>query len=324
MMTPPDPGLTLLHFGDLHLWRIGLDADPRFKRLLGLANLLLRRGRLFPLSIARLVLRRIEHDPADYLCFSGDLTTTSLKAEFEDARRLLLPLLDKWQARFLAIPGNHDRYTVRAAGRRYYETLFAGEHARFPFEVDLDAVWTLIGIDCSVPRRFTSRGRFTREARDALAPRLAEHRRRGRRLIVMGHYPLLYPARVPVQLDHALPERMALFELLAEHRVDAYLHGHKHQRWRLKHEGVTLLNCGSAGMDHPRHRPGYLRIQLTHDGIGAVQSVSLRHRADIVREARREARAHEAAHDHAPPDTGELPAGEWVTRLLEEDGGAVH
>ena len=74
--------LTLIHFGDLHLWRYGLGGDPWPKRLLGLANLKLRRGRQFPTRIAEAVGEQLAREEADYVLFSGDLTTTALPAEF--------------------------------------------------------------------------------------------------------------------------------------------------------------------------------------------------------------------------------------------------
>ena len=266
------PLLTLIHFGDLHVWRLGLDGELYPKRFFGLANLLLRRGRSFPEGVGRAVVRQISRERADGVLFSGDLTTTSLRAEFLLGRRLLDPIVRRWGERFIAIPGNHDRYTPGAVRARLFESLFLGRRAEFPFALDLDERWTLVGFDCSVARLLSSRGRMSPEGLAPLDAILAEQERRGRRLVVMGHYPLLYPPGRRPSWEHVLPERARVREVLERRGVRVYLHGHTHFRWRLEADGMTHLNCGSAGQAgrHPEHRPGYLKIQL---GPGRVESV---------------------------------------------------
>ena len=182
--------LTLIHFGDLHVWRLGWDADFYFKRLLGLTNLIVRRGRKFPESIARAVVARLASEEADYVLFSGDLTTTSLRVEFEAGRRLLEPLRAKWGERFLTIPGNHDRYTPRATRLKLFETLFDDRHPDPVWFVGLDDAWTLVSFDVCVPRLLSSRGRIDPAELSRLRVVLESARRRGRRILVMSHYPL--------------------------------------------------------------------------------------------------------------------------------------
>ena len=269
--------LTLIQFSDLHVWRIGLDGDIYCKRLLGLANLLLRRGRAFPESVARALVDRILADQADCVCFSGDLTTSSSRAEFEAARRLLNPIMERWGDRFVAIPGNHDRYTPRAVRKRLYETLFDDRFETYPVCVDLNEIWTLVGIDCSIPRPVTARGHLDETTLERLGGLLKEVRARGRRMIVMGHYPLLYPPTFEPGWGHVLPQRRPLLDLLLKTQVSLYLHGHKHNRWRLKYKDLTLLNAGSAGMvgNRPDRRPGYLKLTLTDTGLVKAEGVSL-------------------------------------------------
>lgn len=266
--------LTLLHFGDLHLWRLGWDADFAVKRLLGLTNLIVRRGRRFPEPVARQLVARLTGEQADALLFSGDLTTTSLRGEFRAAQELLKPLLDRWGRRFIAIPGNHDRYTRRAAQSQLFETLFTQCPRELPFAVDLNERWTLAGFDCSAARSFTSRGHLAPAGLARLDELLREQRRRGRQLIAMGHYPLAYPGWVNPRWQHVLPERAAVLETLRLHDARLYLHGHVHSRWRLEADGLTHLNCGSAGMiGRPVHRrPGYLKIILNDNGVEAVEA----------------------------------------------------
>ena len=267
-------GLTLLHFGDLHLWRLGWDFDFTIKRVLGLTNLIVQRGRRFPEGVAQSVIQRLTREEADFVLFSGDLTTTSLRREFEAGRRLLQPLLDRWNGRFIAIPGNHDRYTSRAARQQLFETLFHNGGRELPFTTNLDERWTLVGFDCSVPRHISSRGRLQPELLGRLDAILVRLQEQGRRIAVMGHYPLLYPEGIRPSWEHVLPERALLLAMLKRRGVSLYLHGHSHRRWLIQADGLTHLNCGSAGMvgSHPARQPGYLRIHLGPDGILAVQA----------------------------------------------------
>ncbi|MCL5271339.1 MAG: metallophosphoesterase [bacterium] len=267
-----DGGLTLVHFGDLHVWRWGWDGDFYIKRAFGLANLVLRRARAFPPGVAGAVAARLVTEQADYAVFSGDLSTTSLRREFEAGRELLEPLLDRWRERFIAIPGNHDRYTPRAAEGRLFERLGLPAAGENPFVTDLDGGWTLVGIDLSTPRPFSARGRFGPDLLARVGDLLSAQRARGRRLAVMGHYPLVYPACVPTAWSHGLAGRAELRQALERTGVAVYLHGHKHYRWRVDRGGVVYLNCGSAGMaGHDRaRRPGYVKLRLGPDGLVAA------------------------------------------------------
>ncbi len=273
----PKPDLSppsLIHFSDLHLWKYGLDGDLFFKRFLGLANLRLRRARRFPVEVAREVAERIAGEEADFVCFSGDLTTTALRAEFEAGRELFAPLIGRWGERFVSIPGNHDRYTPRAVRGRLYETLFDDRFEAYPFSVDLGSRWTLVGLDCALPRWLTARGHVGGDSLDRLRELLDHLWGRDRRVVVMGHYPLLYPPWIKTHWSHELTERLQLLDVLVGGGASVYLHGHKHVRWRLKYKDLSLINAGSAGMvgTGPDRLPGYVRLTLGDDGPEQVVS----------------------------------------------------
>jgi 3',5'-cyclic AMP phosphodiesterase CpdA len=270
---------TLLHFGDLHLWTLGWDRDPAFKRLLGLANVVLRRGRKFPLALAHQFVERIGREPANGILCTGDLTTTALREEFTAARQLLRPLVERWGDRFIAIPGNHDRYTHRASQARLFETMFLDPTpCELPFAVELGAHWTLVAFDCCVPRHVSSRGHVPPATLARLEELLAEHGGRGRNLLVAGHYPIHYPEHHKPSWEHVLPERDTVRRLLMQYGVKAYLHGHVHYRWHLLDGTLAHLNCGPAGMNgqSPARRPGYLKITLGPEGLERVETHWLR------------------------------------------------
>jgi 3',5'-cyclic AMP phosphodiesterase CpdA len=268
-----DSPLTLVFFGDLHAWRHGMDGDFFPKRFLGQANLALHRGGKFPAAAARRVAERLAGEKADWMLFAGDASTGALRAEFLAGRAMLEPVFERWGDRLIAIPGNHDRYTPRATRERLFESLFlkrdvggSADGPEGPFAVDLNATWTLVAIDCAVPRLLVSAGRVTAIQLADLDRLLERQRARGRRLMVLGHYPLAYPAPGMASWEHALRpvERQAMLEILRSRGVELYLHGHKHRRWLLRAGGLLHVDCGSAGMigkDEER-RPGYVKIVL--------------------------------------------------------------
>lgn len=263
---------TAIHFGDLHLWRVALEADPFPKRILGLGNLALRRARIFPRPVAARLLDRLAGETADRLLFSGDLTTTALGAEFELARDMFKSVCERWGERFVAIPGNHDVYTPKARRLRRFQSVFADAFAG-DARIILNDGWALVCVDQCVPRWVSAAGRMDEDAFARLDSALAVSD--GRRAIVMGHYPVFYPADVSIKGGHALaPQiRARLAEILERHGAAAYLHGHKHKRWRLARPGgVTYLDCGAAGMlgGAPDRSPGYLKIQFGADGVEMV------------------------------------------------------
>ncbi len=266
-----DEALELAHFGDLHLWRFGWDGELNPKLMLGLGNLWFNRASRFPAAASLAVIEKLTRESADHVIFTGDLTTAALRSEFEQARMLLEPVLERWPGRFHAIPGNHDRYTRGATRRRHFEQLFLQSDQEYPFIVRLKGRWSLIGFDCSVPRVFSSRGSMSDMAIAGLERALAAERDAGRELLVMGHYPLVYPDWLRPSWEHVLPERARLTWLMREFGVRVYLHGHKHHRWLLEAEGLLHLNCGSAGMDGlgAARRPGFVKLRLEGERISA-------------------------------------------------------
>ena len=279
MHAPTDTdSLTLIHFGDLHLWRYGMDGDPYLKRWLGLANLFLRRHRWFPPAVADALAERFINEQSDWILFCGDLTTTGLRAEFDAARRLFEPLRQRIGERLVAIPGNHDRYTPKVARNNLFERNFLAANQDYPFAVDLNDHWTLIALDLSRPRLISARG----EIDDALLARIRDlldrQRTRDRRLIVMGHYPLVDSPSGHHGWSHQLVGREKVLAELERAGVVVYLHGHVHKRCRIDHNGVTHINCGSAGRigpSNPLRRAGYTQIQLGPERLESVQAVWL-------------------------------------------------
>ena len=268
--------MRILHFGDIHVWRLNWAPDFLYpKRLLGSVNLAVRRRKRFPQHYARAVIDEVVRMDADAVIFSGDFTTMSLASEFNEAVRLFQPLVEKWGDQFFCIPGNHDRYTPASVRSRLYENALpfgAFEEGKLVRRRMLGKDLAVVGFDCSHPCMVRSNGTFTEsldaELRKTLQGEIAE----GNRVLLTGHYPFLYPDDVHPSWEHKLLQRERLAEIVREYQPVAFLHGHKHQRWLLW-EGKTLcINCGAAGMKSksPDKQAGFVTFDLDDSGVSRV------------------------------------------------------
>jgi len=269
--------MRLVLIGDIHVYRLWL-APWRMlsKRVLGQSNLLLNRRKRFDHSLLPgLVQQAIELGP-DLCLLSGDLTTTALQGEFDDAARALQPLTDRVPT--VAVPGNHDRYTYRSARTRRMDRLL--EHimpGRFPHKRELGPRWRLLALDGAVPRPHDARGRLGRAQLEAAA-QYARSLDASQGLVVLCHYPCALPGDIHEHRSHALAERDELRAVLeaCPARV-VYLHGHIHRPWH--HEpgdgsGVpfTCIDAGAPCMTSPQYPAGqgFYEIELPNDPHGAL------------------------------------------------------
>src|SRR6516164_3250553 len=161
------PGICMIrlaHFSDIHL------SSPRFewkledwfsKRLTSWLNhRFLGRARRFALAediVARLMDDLLERR-VDHLVFSGDATALGFESEIRRAADFLR--IGQFPIPGLAIPGNHDYCTRRAAASGAFERHFdpwqkgrrIGEH-RYPFAQQVGPLW-LIGVNAATGNRW--------------------------------------------------------------------------------------------------------------------------------------------------------------------------
>ena len=184
--------MRIIQLSDVHVWRYSYNPFHLFnKRVLGTASLLAGRARSFRLERLESVVARVKGLAADHILITGDLTTTALKAEFQDAREALADLLAD-PSRTTVIPGNHDRYTDGSVRFRQFEAFF-GEFApsekfpwlRYPRSRDRDP--RLLD-----PTRahISARGYLPPDSTAMARDLLAGQSPRPRRLIVACHYPV--------------------------------------------------------------------------------------------------------------------------------------
>jgi predicted phosphodiesterase len=265
----------IVHLSDIHIWRY--TSNPLHligKRAIGVAELLGGRARKFRLErLGAVIDRVIDLDP-DHLLITGDLTTTALRKEFEQARRSLAPLLND-PARVTVIPGNHDRYTGQSVRSRAFERYF-GEFggSRFPWLRPLDAQTAILGLDAT-RAHLSARGRLP-QTQLTEARALIDGANRPRRLIVACHYPLAAPSPYEQELHHKRMSNAGIVAAwLAEIGPHIYCCGHVHAAWAFTPEAVPgqlCLNSGAPLLRDPTglRPPGFLEIDLTEQSVSVV------------------------------------------------------
>lgn len=246
----------LVHIADLHFWSLVWNPFALLgKRFLGNLNVLLRRGRHFPMEHA---------EPfADYAAslgipaalLTGDFTSTSTETEFRMARQFVDGLVRRGLV-VSVLPGNHDVYTFRAA----HENRFARHFAPYLPENGYPALETLPGgtslvlVPTVCPNLLSSAGRI---AADDVAATEALLREASDPLIVGAHYPVIYETEAYAsgrnrRLRGAGELRRAVGE--CGKRV-LYAAGHVHRFSYTRdprYPNVSYLSTGAFFYHHPK------------------------------------------------------------------------
>ncbi len=279
--------MRLVLIGDIHYYRLFTAPWNLIgKRVLGKTNLWLRRRKVFLPAALPAVVERVLSLAPDRVVFSGDLTTTALRPEFEDVRRVLRPLLDRFPT--LIIPGNHDRYTFASKRKRRIEEYFPDQSPpEYPHLAPLTGAWRLMAIDASVPQWLSSRGRCGAAQLDR-ARWIIDEREDARNILLLCHYPAQYPPAIRGRDGHRLDDAAELLEALktAAPRRVLYLHGHIHRPWIYNPEDkalshVTFVNAGApchVSEQYPFGQ-GFWEIDLPEDTRHAV---SLTHHLPVA------------------------------------------
>jgi len=263
------PPLRLVHLSDVHVWKHEFNPIRLMnKRIVGMTALLMGRARRFRLERLRHVVERVEATNPDHVLITGDLTTTSLAAEFHQAHEALAPLL-RDRERATVIPGNHDRYTHFAMVESHFERTF-GRYmgaSTFPwlrFVADRTAI---LGLD---PTRAAlhARGRLPEAQLRAAGELWEAHRGSVDRLIVACHYPTDAPPALRPDLHRKrLEDAHHLADWLRTLGPHLYCCGHVHHAWAFSPPDVPDQLCLNAGApllhdESGGNPPGFLEIVL--------------------------------------------------------------
>jgi predicted phosphodiesterase len=260
--------MRIVHLSDIHFWRYALHPMRLMsKRLLGTASLLLGRGRRFRLERVPDLIERVQSLDADHLLITGDLTTTALADEFHHARTALAGLLED-AAKVTVIPGNHDRYTLRAHRSRRFERYFGAfaPEGSYPWLRQLVGRTAILGLD---PTRagVSARGKLPQSQLMAAAG-LVSSAEGAKNLIVACHYPVAAPPEYEARLARKpIVNSAELAGWLKTIGPHIYCCGHVHAAWAFRPNSIPnqlCLNPGAPLMHdrRGRHLPGFLLITV--------------------------------------------------------------
>ncbi len=270
--------MRVVHFTDIHVRRPLRLAEIPGKRLLGAVNLALGgRGAAFSDRVVEALVRAVLDLAPDVVACTGDLTALATPAEFDAARSLLGPILDRLP--FVLVPGNHDAYTTDAVRARLVERAFgaftgAGVYPAVHRFGDV----SFVGVDSARFHPAYASGRIPGPVLARLGAVLQEDDAPCQVLLV--HHPLLLPGGEPAtRRSRHLVNRAALLEALSDAgRLRLVLHGHEHRGYRgtlvLGGREVPVINPGSGGLEHaPAHRrTAHLCVYtLGPEGLVAVE-----------------------------------------------------
>ena len=250
------PTDTLLHITDLHFWKVVLNPLKLCnKRFLGNLNVILRRRRHFLTHHATDFADQLVSRGVPQLLISGDLSSTALAAEFEEAAAFVSGLQRRGMVP-ITIPGNHDVYTFESVRARRFDRYFGDGSP----QGGLPAIRTLTGgtplllVPTVCPNLISSRGRVTQATIADTVERLAEC---ASTVLVCGHYPLLHETYAyRMTSTRGLRNAEGLRRALGESGKDIlYLSGHVHRFSYVQdteYPNLRHLTSGALFRDDPR------------------------------------------------------------------------
>jgi 3',5'-cyclic AMP phosphodiesterase CpdA len=276
--------IRVLHFSDVHVdvpFRQLPVREMFGKRLLGGANLLLRRAAWFREARSKLaaLARFAEQQSIDLVVCTGDYTALGTTPELEAARQAIQPLTQRARG-FVTVPGNHDLYMpdTIADGRfgRIFGDLLGGDWPALAVDDGWPAVRlydehsAVVSINSARPNPqwLRSSGRIPNRQLEALRTILGDPRLRDRAVLVATHYAPRKQDGRPDRWSHGLENAEQLLALCAASPRCAILHGHIHHCYYVRSAaGPHLFGAGSA--TH-RGREGFWQFEIEPGRVRAL------------------------------------------------------
>ncbi len=255
--------MKLLHISDLHFPTSVPILSLRRKMFSGYFNYKLRRQKKYPKEILNALVGHIRSQSYDLLVISGDLTNVSHEREFQIAREILDPLLDK---RVFIVPGNHDRYIQSSITPvdlflKYFEP-FMGESVSTEKYIRIKKIDNIciVGLDSNYASGIgNASGRLKEDVLEEMF-RWLDYQKISEYLLVC-HHPLWNPEGQEESMMHRMINRDDVIRKLKNRPPLAYLHGHKHSNFYKKPNTeipFAIINSASSTMiDTGRNRSGY-------------------------------------------------------------------
>ena len=221
--------LRFLHTSDIHLLRLDGVMPWRYlgKRLTGRLNLALKRGKKQGQALFDRMIEQVPELGLDRFVVTGDLTNLALEAEFE----LCVEKFATIPVPITVIPGNHDTYTRGSEREQRFEHYLGRymegerESGDYPFVQRFEDV-ALIGVSSAVATPpFDATGQCGAKQLGRLRRMLHALGEEGLARVVLVHHPPVDGLSKP---KHALLDRSAFGEVIAEAGAELVLHGHEH------------------------------------------------------------------------------------------------
>lgn len=265
--------MRLVQISDLHFTHFPLNPFRHLsKRFLGTFNWLLFRKN--ELSIDQLLpLPQLFRDlDVDLVLFGGDFTTTALISEFEAAQQFVKQLSQPW----LAVPGNHDKYTLRSDRNNHFYNYFPNFRKEIVHPVESYSLkehkveahplmknWWIVALDTALATNlYSSEGFFSQKIEQSLKEVLALLPSTDS-ILLLNHYPFF-------QNDEPrrnLLRGKELQNIIAhDHRIRLYLHGHTHRHTLADLQPNHLPIVLDSGCSTHTTRGSWNLIDLTPTG----------------------------------------------------------
>lgn len=274
-----------LHLSDIHVHEGLAEAAPAGflnKRLLGAANLALRRARHFRDARAKLAALATfaAERCVDLVVSTGDHTALGTEPELTAARRALEPLRAAARLGAIAIPGNHDVYLPDAVIDDRFARTFHDLIATDRPDLSTDGAWPLVRLPAAGvafvavnsarpnPEPWRSSGRIPDVQLDGLRTVLKDDALRGRFVFVLTHYAPRRPDDTPDTRWHGLENADALLHTCRSIEWGALIHGHIHWRYSLPRVGSRIPMFG-AGSTTCEGREGYWLYEVEPERVRA-------------------------------------------------------
>lgn len=189
----------------------------------------------------------------DLVALTGDLTMSGFEKEYKRAK----DYVDKFKAKTIVIPGNHD---TRSTGYIYYEEYF-GEGNQV---ADLGNV-TVVGVDSTLPDR--DDGYLGRSKHRWLHENLSKVDEKDFKIVLVHHH--LIPVPGTGMERNELVDAGDVLATLTANNVNLALCGHRHVPYTWRLENLMVITCGTACTGYVRARisPAYFVINVKENSM---------------------------------------------------------
>ncbi len=252
--------ITIAHLSDLHFSNISI-FPLTLKRFIGTTNLLITRKRSYIDTHLSKLPNLLKSLDVNNIFITGDLSSTSLKKEFEKAKKFIDSFDEN--IKFFIVPGNHDTYTKQADKCSYFQNIIKSKNIIDSKEkkihlFDLSEKWVYIGLDTTlVTPLFSATGLFSNEMEKDLID-ILEKIPKDKNIIISNHFPIFHKAAKRKRLKR----REALLNVIKKYpNIKLYLHGHTHKRSITKEENMPYMICSGCSSHKKNASFNLLKIE---------------------------------------------------------------